>query len=71
MIPPKLKITIGNENREKYIQDCSLVTAPYKYGDVSGILGVIGPTRMSYRKIIPLVDYTAKIVSQMLETENR
>jgi heat-inducible transcriptional repressor len=70
-VPPQLKITIGNENREKYIQDCSLVTAPYKYGDVSGILGVIGPTRMSYKKIIPLVDYTAKIVSKMLETENR
>jgi len=69
--PPQLKITIGEENREKHIQDCSLVTAPYNYGDISGILGVIGPTRMSYKKIIPLVDYTARIVSQMLETENR
>jgi heat-inducible transcriptional repressor len=69
--PPQLKVTIGNENREKYIQDCSIVTAPYTYGDVSGILGVIGPTRMSYNKIIPLVDYTAKIVSQMLDTDNR
>ncbi len=67
--PPQLKITIGNENREKFVQDCSLVTAPYKYGEVSGILGVIGPTRMSYNKIIPLVDYTAKIVSKMFEKE--
>ena len=69
--PPQLRVTIGNENRDKHVQDCSLVTAPYKYGDVSGILGVIGPTRMSYNKIIPLVDYTAKIVSKMLEKENR
>lgn len=67
--PPQLKITIGDENKEKHVQDCSLVTAPYKYGDVSGILGVIGPTRMSYNKIIPLVDYTAKIVSKMFEKE--
>lgn len=65
--PPKLKVTIGNENKEEFIQDCSLITAPYKYGDVDGILGVIGPMRMAYRRIIPLVDYTAKIVSKLFQ----
>jgi len=64
--PPQLKITIGNENKEKLVQDCSLVTAPYHYGDVDGILGVIGPMRMAYRKVIPLVDYTANLISMLL-----
>jgi len=65
--PRKLSITIGNENKEKYIQDCSLVTSPYKYGDVDGVLGVIGPMRMSYKRVIPLVDFTANLISTLFK----
>jgi len=65
--PPQLKITIGNENEEKLIQDCSLVTSPYKFGDVDGILGVIGPMRMAYRRVIPLVDFTANLISTLFK----
>jgi len=67
--PKDLKVTIGDENDDKHVRECSIVTAPYKWGDVKGVLGVIGPTRMAYRKVIPLVDFTAKIISQMFEND--
>jgi heat-inducible transcriptional repressor len=62
-----LTITIGFENTVLELQGMSLVTAPYWCGDeLLGALGVIGPTRMEYSKIIPLVDFTAKLVSRYL-----
>jgi heat-inducible transcriptional repressor len=50
---------------------CSLVTATYssRRGTI-GTLGVIGPVRMPYSTVIPVVDYTARLVSQMLESES-
>jgi heat-inducible transcriptional repressor len=63
--PPELQITIGNENQELLIQDCSIITAPYKLSNIDGILGVIGPIRMEYNNIIPLVDYTAKFITEL------
>jgi heat-inducible transcriptional repressor len=63
--PPGLKVKIGDENEERPIQECSIITAPYTLGNVDGLLGVIGPMRMAYRKIIPLVDYTAKIITEI------
>jgi len=60
-------VKIGDENEEQPIQDCSIITAPYTMGNVDGLLGVIGPMRMSYRKIIPLVDYTAKIITKIFQ----
>ena len=62
---PGLKVRIGDENEELPVQECSIVTAPYTLGNVDGLLGVIGPMRMAYRKIIPLVDYTAKIITEI------
>ena len=46
----------------------SLIVAPYKNSDekIIGVLGIIGPTRMNYARIIPMVDYTAKVVSRLL-----
>jgi heat-inducible transcriptional repressor len=46
----------------------SLIVAPYKNSDekIVGVLGIIGPTRMNYARIIPMVDYTAKVVSSLL-----
>jgi heat-inducible transcriptional repressor len=63
-----VQIFIGSENELQDMEGCSLVTAPYaKKNQILGALGVIGPTRMDYERIIPIVDYTAKIVSRMLE----
>jgi heat-inducible transcriptional repressor len=48
----------------------SLITSTYMTGkNTLGVLGVIGPTRMGYAKVIPIVDYTAKLVSRLLEVE--
>jgi heat-inducible transcriptional repressor len=63
--PPQLRVTIGDENQERLIQECSIITAPYKVSNIDGILGVIGPIRMEYNNIIPLVDYTAKFVTEI------
>jgi heat-inducible transcriptional repressor len=64
---PGLKVRIGKENEDLSVQECSIITAPYTLGHVDGLLGVIGPMRMSYRKIIPLVDYTAKIITEIFQ----
>lgn len=62
-----LTIIIGSENLVRELQGLSLVTAPYSCEEeLLGTLGVIGPTRMEYNKIVPLVDFTAKLVSRYL-----
>ncbi len=63
-----VQIFIGSENNLFSHSGCSMVIAPYHNSSekVIGAIGVIGPTRMSYGKIIPLVDYTAKIVGRLL-----
>jgi heat-inducible transcriptional repressor len=65
--PPGLRVTIGDENEERSVQECSIITAPYSLGDVDGVVGVIGPMRMVYKRIIPLVDYTALLITQMFK----
>ncbi len=66
-----LTITIGEENPEGEIQFCSIVASPYTVGEVSGSIGVLGPTRMEYSKLVSIVDYTARIVSEALDSELR
>ncbi|MCB1513706.1 MAG: heat-inducible transcriptional repressor HrcA [Hyphomicrobiaceae bacterium] len=63
-----VKIFIGSENKLFSLSGSSLVVAPFhdKSSKVIGILGVIGPTRINYARIIPMVDYTAKIVGKLL-----
>ncbi|HLC42194.1 MAG TPA: heat-inducible transcriptional repressor HrcA [Methylomirabilota bacterium] len=62
-----VSVMIGRENPYEEMQECSLVTSTYTYRDrVLGILGVVGPKRMPYTKVVPLVDYTAKLVSRSL-----
>ncbi len=63
-----VKIFIGSENKLFSLSGSSLVVAPFhdKSSKVVGILGVIGPTRINYARIIPMVDYTAKIVGRLL-----
>jgi heat-inducible transcriptional repressor len=63
-----VQVFIGSENPFLGDHHCSLVLSQYKRGDqVLGVLGVIGPTRMEYSKVIPLVDSAAKQVSRLLE----
>lgn len=61
-----LTITIGEENPDGEIKFCSVVASPYVVGEVSGSLGVVGPMRMEYSKLVSIVDYTARIVSEVL-----
>ncbi len=64
-----LTITIGEENEEGEIRFCSIVASPYTAGGVTGSLGVLGPTRMEYSKLVSIVDYTARLVSEALADE--
>lgn len=66
-----VKIFIGEESGYEAFGQCSLVTASYAIDDRSvGVLGVIGPTRMKYEKVIPLVDLTAKILGAALNSKS-
>jgi len=62
-----IRIFIGNESGYAAFSDCSVVTAPFRREDrVVGTLGVIGPTRMHYDEVIPIVDVTARLLSNAL-----
>lgn len=62
-----IQIFIGGESGYLPLDECSLVTAPYEAdGQIVGTLGVIGPTRMAYERVIPIVDITAKLLSNAL-----
>ncbi len=61
-----ITISIGKELKKDGIQSCSLVTSTYQAGDIKGTVGIIGPTRMRYSKLISIVDYTAKLLSEVL-----
>jgi heat-inducible transcriptional repressor len=64
-----VQIFIGHESGYQILDDCSVVTAPYADGDaVVGVLGVIGPTRMAYERVIPIVDMTAKLLGAALNS---
>ena len=69
MDPKGVQIAIGSENQVQEMETCSLVTSTYSCGGEGlGVLGVIGPRRMNYSRVIPLVDYTAKLLTEILET---
>jgi heat-inducible transcriptional repressor len=63
-----VRIFIGSENNLFSLSGSSLIVAPFKDTErrIIGVLGVIGPTRLNYGRIIPMVDYTAKLVSRVL-----
>jgi len=63
-----VRIFIGSENKLFSLSGSSTIIAPYRDGSgrIVGVLGVIGPTRLNYSRIIPMVDYTAKVVSKLL-----
>ncbi|MGN6309683.1 MAG: heat-inducible transcriptional repressor HrcA [Xanthobacteraceae bacterium] len=63
-----VRIFIGSENKLFSLSGSSTIIAPYSdgAGHIVGVLGVIGPTRLNYARVIPMVDYAARIVSRML-----
>ncbi len=62
-----VQIFIGEESGYRVLDECSVVTAPYSVdGEVVGVLGVIGPTRMAYDRVIPIVDATARLLGAAL-----
>ncbi len=64
-----VQIFIGEESGYQLLDEVSIVTAPYEVdGELLGVLGVIGPTRMAYERVIPIVDLTAKLLSVALKT---
>lgn len=66
-----VQIFIGGESGYRVLDECSVVTAPYYVdGQVAGVLGVIGPTRMAYPRIIPLVTETARALSAGLKADH-
>jgi heat-inducible transcriptional repressor len=66
-----VQIFIGEESGYRILDECSLVAAPYRAGDdIVGVLGVIGPTRMAYERVIPIVDITARLVSAALNSSH-
>lgn len=64
----RIKITIGGENDASALSDFTLVTAEYSVGGLRGVIGVIGPTRMPYEKVVTIVDYTSSLVTRVLAT---
>lgn len=64
-----VQIFIGEESGYEVLDDCSVVTSPYESeGQILGVLGVIGPTRMDYERVIPIVDLTAKMLGSALNS---
>ena len=64
---PGVHIFVGNESGLAGLDECSIVSAPYTTdGQIIGTLAVVGPKRMNYEKVIPIVDITAKLVSNAL-----
>jgi heat-inducible transcriptional repressor len=64
-----VRIFIGSENKLFSMSGSSMIAAPFRDGSqkIVGVLGVIGPTRLNYARIVPMVDYTAKVISRILE----
>jgi heat-inducible transcriptional repressor len=66
-----VQVFIGNESGIATLDECSVVTAPYEVNnEVVGTLGVIGPTRMAYERVIPIVDITARLLGNALSKPN-
>ena len=63
-----VRIFIGSENKLFSLSGSSLIMAPFndENQQTVGVLGVIGPTRINYARIIPMVDYTAKVIGRLL-----
>jgi heat-inducible transcriptional repressor len=64
-----MKIFIGSENKLFSLSGSSVIAAPYRGGDgrVVGVVGVIGPTRLNYARVVPMVDFTAQALTRLMQ----
>lgn len=60
----EVTISIGSENQERKLKDYSVVYTSYSFGEIKGNIGIIGPKRMNYKKMISLIEYTSKLISE-------
>lgn len=68
MSAQRMQIFIGAESGRQVLEDCSIITSPYTVdGQIAGVLGVVGPVRMQYERVIPMVDITAKLLGSALQ----
>jgi heat-inducible transcriptional repressor len=72
LVAEGIQVFIGEESGHPVFEECSVISTPYHAnGRVVGVLGVIGPTRMHYNKVISVVDMTAKLLSAALSTDDK
>jgi heat-inducible transcriptional repressor len=64
---PGLTITIGSEHQDPNLSAFTLVTSSYRAGPLAGVIGVLGPTRMPYEKVVALVDHTSRLVEELMQ----
>ena len=60
-----MMITIGSENEDEKLKNYSVVTTSYSMGDVKGNIGVIGPKRMNYARMISLLRFTSRLINEI------
>lgn len=65
----QIYISIGSENENEKLNEYSFISKKYQLGEISGTLGIVGPKRMEYSKVIAIVDYIAKMISEILKNE--
>jgi len=65
--PAGISITIGSEHHDPKLSSFTLVTSSYRLGTLAGVIGVLGPTRMPYDKVVALVDHTSRLVEELLQ----
>jgi heat-inducible transcriptional repressor len=61
-----LTVTIGGEHGDQTLANLTIITAPYRAGPLNGVIGVLGPTRMPYQKVVALVEHTSRMVGELL-----
>jgi heat-inducible transcriptional repressor len=69
--PLQINVTIGSENDDDKLKAYTVITSTYTVGEVAGSIGLIGPKRMPYQRMIPLVDYVAKTISDMFSDTSK
>ena len=67
MLRPKVVDALGRDVKLEGAEGCSLVSASYQVGQIQGTIGILGPTRMEYAKVVSIVDYMAKLLSEDME----
>lgn len=70
MISDQVFISIGSENEDQKLNDYSFISKEYTVGGTSGTLGIVGPKRMEYSRVVAIVDYVAKMLSEILTNTN-